>query len=187
MMGKRALEAAHILVDELQIPLSPEEYLALREPRQNELFGECKALPGAIRLVKYLSKHNIPQSVATSSHSSSFAIKTKLHMAWFSHFPVIVKGDDPEVKRGKPFPDIFLEAAKRMGATDMSKCLVLEDAPAGVEAAIAAGMKVVAIPDPNMEKEQFSQAHQVLASLSEFSPEQWGLPPYTEEDTDLII
>jgi HAD superfamily hydrolase (TIGR01509 family) len=52
-------------------------------------------------------------------------------------FPVIVTTE--QVTRGKPFPDMFLEAAKRMGVPP-NECLVLEDSPAGVEAAKAAGM-----------------------------------------------
>ena len=59
---------------------------------------------------------------------------------------VINCGEDNE--HGKPAPDCFLAAAKQMGF-DPSVCLVLEDAPAGVEAGIAAGMRVVAVPSIN--------------------------------------
>jgi pseudouridine-5'-monophosphatase len=57
------------------------------------------------------------------------------------------------------------------------RCLVLEDSPAGIAAARAAGMAVVAVPDPNMDAALFSAADAVLASLHEFQPEAWGLPP----------
>jgi HAD superfamily hydrolase (TIGR01509 family) len=60
-------------------------------------------------------------------------------------FSVIVTSE--QVKQGKPFPDMFLEAARRMGV-EPSACLVLEDSPAGFEAAIAAGMDYVVVRRP---------------------------------------
>ena len=57
-------------------------------------------------------------------------------------FPIIVRGD--EVARGKPAPDVFIEAARRLGVA-AADCLVFEDAPMGIEAAHAAGMRVVAL------------------------------------------
>ncbi len=86
--------------------------------------------------------------------------------------------DDPEVENGKPAPDLFLTAAKRLGA-DPQHCLVFEDAPSGTQAAIAAGMAVVAIPDPNLDRGLFQQANQILESLSDFKPSEWGLPVAT--------
>lgn len=179
MMGQKAIDAARLLVEETKIPLTPEEYLALREPRQNELFACAPALPGAVELVAHLKLNNIPQAVATSSHLVVFKIKTTNH-SWFSSFDHIVVGDDPQVKQGKPSPDIFLEVAKRWGVTDPKHVLVFEDAPSGVAAALAAGMHVVAVPDKNMDPAKFSNADQVLSSLCEFNPAEWHLPPLSK-------
>ena len=84
------------------------------------------------------------------------------------------------MKHGKPAPDIFLLAAKRLGV-EPAECLVFEDAPSGTEAAIAAGMSVVVVPHPEMDCNYFKNASQIIPSLNDFEPEPWGLPRFTEK------
>lgn len=178
MIGKKAMDSARILVDALQLPIAPEDYLRERESLLATLFPTAKAMPGAERLTLHLARHGISQAVATSSHRRDFELKITLHRRWFECFQAVVLGDDPEVKHGKPAPDIFLTAAKRLGAPP-SQCLVLEDAPSGIEAARAAGMSVVAVPNPAMSQEALALADEVLTSLEQFEPARWGLPPFT--------
>jgi HAD superfamily hydrolase (TIGR01509 family) len=177
MIGKKAADSARILVDALQLPITPDDYLRERESLLAALFPTAQAMPGARRLTAHLAAHGIPQAVASSSHRREFELKVEQHREWFGCFQCVVLGDDPEVNRGKPAPDIFLAAAARMGA-EPSRCLVLEDAPSGVEAARAAGMPVVAVPNPAMNPDAYRDAAQILPSLESFDPEFWGLPAY---------
>jgi pseudouridine-5'-monophosphatase len=176
MIGKRASDSARLLVESLGLPMKPEEYLEARKEILDELFPRAEPMPGAARLTRHLHDRGIPQGVASSSDRHNFELKTSRHTEWFSIFECIVIGDDPEVQRGKPAPDIFLVAAGRLKASPR-ECLVFEDAPAGAEAGLAAGMSVIAVPDPNMSREAYPAAVQILQSLSEFDPESWGLPP----------
>ncbi len=82
----------------------------------------------------------------------------------------------------QPHPEIFATAAAAFQTPPAGPqhCLVFEDAPSGVQAALAAGMHVVMVPDPNLDRSLCREATQVLDSLEAFKPEDWGLPPYQQ-------
>ncbi|XP_043708215.1 (DL)-glycerol-3-phosphatase 2-like [Telopea speciosissima] len=184
MMGKKALEAARVFVDETGISnsLTAEQFLEEREEMLRNLFPTSELMPGATRLIRHLHENGIPMCVATGSHARHFSLKTQRHGDVFSMMHHVVLGDDPEVKQGKPFPDIFLAASKRFegGPVDPQKILVFEDAPSGVAAAKNAGMSVVMAPDPRLDISHHKAADQVISSLLDFSPRNWGLPPFQE-------
>jgi len=183
MMGKKAIESARIFVDEFGLAglLTPEQFLEQRESMLQALFPSCIKLPGVLRLVHHLHANGIPMAVATGSHKSHFALKTQNHQEMFSLMHHVVMGDDPEVKAGKPSPDIFLATMRRFeGNVEPSKCLVFEDAPSGVAAAKIAGMSAVMVPDPRLDVSYHKGADQVLSSLLDFKPSEWGLPPFKE-------
>ena len=135
----------------------------------------CRAMPGALHLTHCFSSHGIMQAIATCSKKILFELKTKNHQNWLKLFDCIVLGDDPAVEKGKPAPDIFLIAAYRMGA-EPEYYLVFEVSPSGIQAALAAGMKVVAVPPQRMDRKNFEGADQIISSLSGFEPDQWRLP-----------
>jgi len=157
VIGRGATAAAQILIDSLNLPLTPQEFIDRREPHLRRLFPNVEPLPGVVKLVQALAARGVPMAVATSSPRKLVTLKSQ-HHDWFDAFDVIVCGDDPRLKRSKPAPDIFLLAAKDLGA-EPGSCLVFEDAPAGVEAAVAAGMQVVAIPMPMMDRADYRGAH----------------------------
>jgi len=179
IIGRRSIQAAEIIVESLDLPISPQDYLDSRKDVLLEKFKDTEALPGAKEMTTHFFKLGIPQALATSSSSPMFEAKFEKHKKWFSQFAQIVRGDDPELKEGKPAPDIFLLAAKRLGV-DPAECLVFEDAPTGTEAALAAGMSVVVVPDPNMDHCHYKNASQKISSLKDFDPEYWGLPKFDE-------
>ncbi|MGR3221179.1 MAG: HAD-IA family hydrolase, partial [Candidatus Anammoxibacter sp.] len=176
MIGKKSIDASRILVQALELPISPEEYLAECENLLQDLFPLSQPLPGAVEITQHLNSFRIAQAVATSSNHSMFLLKISQHQEWFGVFDCVVTADSPGVENGKPAPDIFLSAANQLGANP-EECLVFEDAPAGMEAALNANMSVIVVPDPEMDRSAYKGAHQMLNSLKEFQPQEWGMPP----------
>ena len=170
MIGRPALDSARYLVETLALPLTPEAYLEERAVIFEELMPTAAAMPGARELTDALVARGIPIAIASSSSRAMFDLKTTRHRDWFATFDIIVLGDDPQVKNGKPAPDIFLVAAQALGANPLD-CVVVEDAPAGVQAARAAGMRVVAVPDIGMDRCRFTDAHRVVQSLVQLNPD----------------
>jgi pseudouridine-5'-monophosphatase len=166
-MGRDARISAGIVLERLAVPLSPDEFLAERDVLLEALFADCRAMEGAEAFVRTLRARGVPMAVATSSDRRFFEMKVRPH-GWFELFDAVVCGDDPRVRAKKPSPDIFLVAAGELGATP-ARCLVFEDSLAGVEAGLAAGMRVVAVPDAACGVEHFGAAHRVLRSWSEAS------------------
>ncbi|KAG9038040.1 hypothetical protein FRB95_002968 [Tulasnella sp. JGI-2019a] len=186
------------------IPISIDEYIVERRALQDLSWPHVKPMPGILRLVHHLIKHKIPIAVATGSQRRNYDLKTAhLQESLFGLFGKnVVCGDDAElIGKGKPMPDVFLVAAKKLGMDvgegdvekegldeklkeERTKGLVFEDAISGVQAGKRAGMKVIWIPDPRL-KAQFAHegdygADEVLTTLEEFRPEEWGLPPYDD-------
>lgn len=181
-MGFTAEEDAQYNIETLSLPLNVDEYLAKVKSGYKQVMTEARSLPGAEKLVRHLHNHKIPIAIASGGAQDSYELKTTNHKDFVSMFGhVVLASTDPEVKNGKPAPDVFLICAKRFeDSPKPEKCLVFEDAPNGVAAGAAAGMQVVMVPDPRMEDTLKKDATVVLKSLEEFRPEWFGLPPYSE-------
>jgi HAD superfamily hydrolase (TIGR01509 family) len=118
-------------------------------------------MPGALDLVETL--HGTKRlGLATSSFGETARlILRRLDIA--RYFEAVATNES--VARVKPHPDLFLYVAKRLGVA-ASECVVLEDAEKGVLAAHAAGMKVIAVPTPQTQDNDFSKATRVVSSLT---------------------
>lgn len=186
MMGRKSMEAITWLLNEVGIAdrVTPEEYNIEYEEMLEEMFRKCSSLPGAERLVRHFASKGVPMAICTGSCSRAFAQKAEKHREWVDLIPIHVYcGDDEGIKRGKPFPDAFLETMKRFPEppTDPSHVLVFEDAPNGVKAALAAGMQCVMVPDELFREDAKRLCVKtVLSSLEEFKPEEFGLPAFDD-------
>lgn len=128
--------------------LSEEELLAVRQPIAEALLASAPAMPGAEALVRRCRALDIPMALATSSARPAVAIKVAPH-PWMDLIDVRVHGDDPELGDGKPAPDAFLLAARRLGVA-ATACWAFEDSSAGVAAALGAGCRVHVLLPPGV-------------------------------------
>ena len=121
-------------------------------------------IPGTIALIRRLAAAGAPCAVASGSTPSQ--IEDALAIAGVRDCFRAIVGSG-EYERGKPAPDCFLLAARKLGA-DPSECTVFEDSEAGVAAGKAAGMRVVALKLPDHPPQDLSAADLVLDDLSKF-------------------
>ena len=122
----------------------------------------CK--PGLQELLALLGERRVPYAVATSS-DAGFTQFSLDHAGLAGQFELIVTGD--QVPNGKPAPDIYLEAARRLGRSPHA-CLAVEDSDAGVLAASAAGLITVCVPDSRPPSPIATQAaFRVLRTLDD--------------------
>lgn len=121
--------------------------------------------PYAAEALDALDKKGLPKAVATSTDREKNEAHLR-HVGLWGRFSTVISGD--MIEKGKPNPDIFLAAAKGLGLPP-EECLVVEDSPAGVEAAFRAGMHPVLVPDCVKPDEiTLRRAIAVLRSLIEF-------------------
>lgn len=142
-----------------------------------------RLMSGAEKLVKHLYDNKIPLAIASGNTTASFN-ETRARFGnffdYFHHF--VFSADDKEVIKHKPHPDVFLVAAKRFSPEPqhMKHVLVFEDSQVGVDAAIAAGMQCVYVPDARIHIKDFDDcnATTVIASLNHFEPDLFHLPNF---------
>lgn len=177
MMGRKALEAASILIAHTGIPLTPEEFHRELYSKLNTIFPDADLMPGAQAIVLHLYSLGIPLAVATGSARQAYELKVSKHPKLAACFNHVVCADDPELKNGKPAPDVYLLAASRFPSPPKSpdQVLVFEDAPNGVLSGKAAGMNVVMVPDKRTDPSLCQPADMVVPSLESVDLAYWGL------------
>jgi HAD superfamily hydrolase (TIGR01509 family) len=169
MMGMSSTEWSRYMHDVIGLPEPPEE---INKEVVRRLLARYKEslplLPGAVEAVERLAKR-WPLGLASSSNRE--VIDAVLEQAEIAHlFRATVSSED--VEHGKPAPDVYLEAARRLGV-DPTSCAAIEDSQNGIRSARAAGMRVIAIPNPHYppSEDTLALADAVLKSLDELTPE----------------
>ncbi|KJE95142.1 HAD-superfamily hydrolase [Capsaspora owczarzaki ATCC 30864] len=180
ILGLKGSDWSVIVVDHFGLHglIEPAAIVDGWETNFKQLYSRAQKLPGADRITAHLAQLGIPMAICTSSNSAAVELKRAAHPEMFARCTLVVTGDDPELKNGKPSPDIFLLAAKRLGMRP-EQCLVFEDALSGCQAGVAAGMRTIVIPDTRLDRQPFEIATEILTSLESFQPAVYGLAPFS--------
>jgi HAD superfamily hydrolase (TIGR01509 family) len=169
MMGMSSTEWSRYMHDVVGLAEPPEEISREVVRRMAERYREhLPLIPGAVEAVERLAAR-WPLGLASSSNRP--LIELALELAGLAPlFRAVVSSE--EVPRGKPAPDVYLEAARRLGVPP-ERCAAVEDSHNGIRSAKAARMRVLAIPNPAFPPDDaaLAQAGVVLGSLEELTPE----------------
>ena len=169
MMGMSSLEWSRYMHEELGLPESPQQINDEVVSRMLVRYrDDLPLIDGAVAAVERLGR-SFPLALASSSNRP--LIDAVLETSGLTRlFAATVSSE--EVARGKPAPDVFLEAARRLGV-EPSLCAAVEDSANGLRAAHAAGMRVVALPNAHYPPtaDALALADVVVSSLDELTPE----------------
>lgn len=161
MMGRGTLESIRIYADDLHLPVAPE---LLLEQRQAIMLGllatDLQPMP-YLREILALAKPLFRLGLVTGSSGRLMSdVLTRLDLAGFFDVEQCCDG----IELGKPHPEIYLRACRRLDLTP-SSCIVLEDSANGVRSGRAAGCYVIAVPNEHTSAQDFSQANIVVPNL----------------------
>jgi HAD superfamily hydrolase (TIGR01509 family) len=168
MMGMSSQEWSRYMHEELGVPDPPEQISAEVVRRLEELYRErLPLIPGALDAVRRLAAR-WPLAIASSSNRPLIDLFLEL-TGTAGLFRATISSEEAE--RGKPAPDVYIEAARRL-EVDPGRCAAIEDSENGIRSAAAAGMKVIAVPNPVFppSAEALALAAVVAASLDEVEP-----------------
>jgi HAD superfamily hydrolase (TIGR01509 family) len=168
MMGMSSTEWSRYMHETIGVPDPPEEISAEVVRRLERIYRKhLPLIEGAAEAVERLAAR-WPLAVASSSNRP--IIDLTLELSGLARFFLVTVSSE-EVPRGKPAPDVYLEAAKRLGV-DPTACAAVEDSHNGILSAKGAGMRVIAIPNPRYPPaaDARAAADAVLASINELTP-----------------
>lgn len=164
-IGQSSLAVMEMLVARHRLPRTPAQYIALYEDRILGVMSKAsQANDGVHALIAEAKRRGLKLGVASNS-SGALVRATLTGLELIGDFGALVGGD--MVQNGKPAPDVYLEAARRLGVAPR-ECVAIEDSPTGVAAVLAAGMTAVALRTEHVDPARFDGLRHVLGSLTEF-------------------
>ncbi|MFO0424336.1 MAG: HAD family hydrolase [Planctomycetia bacterium] len=164
MMGRPQPVSLQIMIDWHGLDDTIETLAAeTREIFAGLLDTRLEPMPGAVSLVDVLERSGVPRGVATSS-GPDFAHDVLGRVGLLERFSFVLTAAD--VTHGKPHPEIYQSAARRLGI-NVAHMLVLEDSANGCKAAVAAGAIVVAVPGGHSRRHDFTGARFIAESLAD--------------------
>ena len=169
MLGMSSVEWSQYMRDTLGVDLAPDRIVELVVAGLLEQYRRrLPLIPGAVAAVQRIGRR---WPLALASSAGRPVIDAVLAIAGLQHeFQATVSSE--EVPRGKPAPDVYLEAARRLGQPPRA-CAAVEDSANGIRSALAAGLHVVAVPNPDYPPPAgvLAEAQIVLRSLAELTGE----------------
>jgi HAD superfamily hydrolase (TIGR01509 family) len=161
MMGRRPIEGLRIFVEDLGLPISAEEALAMRDVRMREKYRlESEAMPGLFHVLDtFFGKLKL--AVCTGAQEEFLEIVVR-HLNIRDKFDVLQASD--EIRKGKPDPEIYLTTCARLGV-EPEAAIVLEDSSNGALAGKRAGCYTVGVPSDYSRGQDFSFADFVAPDL----------------------
>jgi HAD superfamily hydrolase (TIGR01509 family) len=164
MIGLPAPKAYQVLIESERLE---ETWQELHEDTERIfdaiLETRLQTLQGVEETLQAVKNKGLPKCVATSS-TRAFALRALEIVGVLDQLDFVVTAE--EVPRGKPYPDIYLEAAKRMGV-ETQKMLVLEDSENGTKAGVSAGAYVISVPNRHTQEGEFQGAQWIAKSLKD--------------------
>lgn len=150
--GIPRMESLEVILRHNHVNISPEKKAVLADQKNQayvkllQTINQDDIYPGVIEFLKKLREKGLKIGLCSSSRNAKMVLDNLNLTQWFD---AVVTGD--EVVKSKPDPEIFLLGAKRLGLKP-DVCVVFEDAPAGVDAALAAGMSCIGVGSPDLLK-----------------------------------
>jgi HAD superfamily hydrolase (TIGR01509 family) len=172
MLGMSSPEWSRYVANELGVDLPPDEISAqVLDQLLEQYRRQLPLIPGATEAVKRLAA-KWPLGLASSSNREAIDL-VLVDSGLDRYFEVSVSSE--EVGAGKPAPDVYLEAARRLDASPV-ECVAIEDSENGIRSARAAAMRVIAIPNHDFPPpgDALALADHVAGSLDELTPELVG-------------
>ena len=165
MMGMSAPEWSRYMAESLDVPGTPDEINTAIVQRMLQRYGDAPPLiSGAVDAVRAVGER-FPLGLASSSNPE--LIEVVLRVTGLDQV-IRVAVSSQEVARGKPAPDVYVETARRLDVAP-EDCVAVEDSHNGIRSAEAAGMRVIAVPNPHYppDEEALALADVVVASVAE--------------------